>query len=321
MSGEPRRLRETVFLSDRHRAIPARHRAAFLRLWPVVSALSQLTILAPGLLGGSVARAARARGAARRIVVWARRPESRSELREQPWCDAVADTSAAAVKDATLVVLAAPVDQIVPLARQIAPHLTSRAIVTDVGSVKGEISRLGHAALGQHGHFVGSHPMAGSEKTGWQHGTETLFEHRTCFVTPLESTDVHATATVVQFWHELGAEVVTVGPDAHDEIVAHISHLPQVVASSLCALLATKNPTWRNFAGGGLRDTTRIASSDPKIWRAILEQNRDEVLRALREFQDELHTFQSALANRDYVEIAARLERGKAYRDRFRPLP
>jgi len=124
----------------------------------------------------------------------------------------------------------------------------------------------------------------------------------------------------VKFWKDLGGEPVTLSPDAHDEIVAHISHLPQVVASSLCALLARKNPAWRNHAGGGLRDTTRIAGSDPQLWRTILEQNRDEVLRALREFEDELHGFQAALANRDYAEVLARLERGKAYRDQVRTI-
>ena len=280
---------------------------------------TQLTILAPGLLGGSVARAARENGAATRIVLWARRPEARLALREQSWCDAVADTPEDAVRDASLVVLAAPVDKIVPLARQIARALPAGAIVTDVGSVKGEISRLGAEALGAHAHFVGAHPMAGSEKTGWEHGTARLFEHRTCFVTPLPGTNPRATERVAAFWRQLGAEVVTVGTDQHDEIVAHISHLPQVIASNICAFLAQKNPAWRNYAGGGLRDTTRIAGSDAHLWRSILEQNRDEVLRALRTFQDELHAFQIALANRDYLEVTARLERGKAYRDQFRP--
>lgn len=284
-------------------------------------AITQLTILAPGLLGGSVARAARERDVAQRIVLWTRRPESRLKLRAQPWCDAVAETPNAAVRGADLVVIAAPVDQIVHLTRQIAPDLAPGTLVTDVGSVKNEISLLGHAALAPHAHFVGAHPMAGSEKTGWEHGTATLFEHRTCFVTPLVDTAAQATATVVEFWHALGAEVVTVAPDQHDEIVAHISHLPQVIASSLCAFLAQKNPTWRNYAGGGLRDTTRIAGSDAQLWRTILEQNRDEVLRALGKFQDELHAFQAALANRDYVDVVARMERGKAYRDQFRPRP
>ena len=281
----------------------------------------QLTILAPGLLGGSVARAARARGVAQRIVLWARRPEARLKLREQPWCDAVADSPEEAVRGASVVVIAAPVDKIIPLAQQIAPSLSPGTLVTDVGSVKSEIARLGEAALGGQGHFVGAHPMAGSEKTGWEHSTASLFENRTCFVTPLASTDPQAVQTAVGFWHDLGAEVVTIDPDRHDEIVAHISHLPQVLATTLCSFLTKKNPAWRNYAGGGLRDTTRIAGSDPQLWRTILEQNRDEVLHALRAFEDELHGFKVALANRDYVEVVARLERGKAYRDPFRPQP
>lgn len=281
----------------------------------------QLTILAPGLLGGSVARAARARGVAQRIVLWARRPEARLKLREQPWCDAVADSPEEAVRGASVVVIAAPVDKIIPLAQQIAPSLSPGTLVTDVGSVKSEIARLGEAALGAQGHFVGAHPMAGSEKTGWEHSTAGLFENRTCFVTPLASTDPQAVQTAVGFWHDLGAEVVTIDPDRHDEIVAHISHLPQVLASVLGGFLAAKNPAWRNYAGGGLRDTTRIAASDPQIWRPILEQNREEILRALRQFQDELQVMQAALANRDWPEVTARLERAKNWRDQFRPAP
>jgi prephenate dehydrogenase len=288
---------------------------------PIVAPLTQLTILAPGLLGGSVARAAKDRGIAGRVVIWSRRPETRLKLREQPWCDAVTETPEEAVREASLVVIAAPVDTIVPLAQQIAPHLPPGAVVTDVGSVKGEISRLGQIALGARNAFIGSHPMAGSEKTGWEHSNATLFEGRTCFVTPLEKADAAAIDTVVRFWHQLGGEVVTVDPDRHDEIVAHISHLPQVLASTLCAFLSTKPLAWRNHSGGGLRDTTRIAGSDPHLWRTILEQNRDEVLRALRQYQDELQSFQAALANRDYVEVIARLERGKAYREHFRPIP
>ena len=279
-----------------------------------------LTILAPGLLGASVARAARTHGAASRIVIWARRPEVRLKLQEQPWCDAVAETPEDAVRDAAIVVIASPVDRIVPLVRQIAAHVAPGAIVTDVGSVKGEIARLGHATLGERSHFIGSHPMAGSEKTGWEHGSAELFKGRTCFVTPLDSSHPAAVATVVKFWHDLGGEPVTLSPDRHDEIVAHISHLPQVLASSLCAFLAQKDPAWRNYAGGGLRDTTRIAASDPALWRTILEQNRDEVLRALRQYQDELQSLHAAISNRDWLEVVARLERGKAYRDQFRPL-
>ncbi len=279
----------------------------------------RIAILAPGLLGGSVAQAVRHRGLARHIVLWSRRPENRVRLATQPWCDEVGDSPEAAVRDAQLVMLAAPVDKIITLAQTVAPALAAGAIVTDVGSVKGEITRLCHAAMPPGASFVGAHPMAGSEKSGWEHATGSLFERRPCFVTPRPETDPRAVDTVVRFWHELGAEVVTLDPDTHDEVVAHISHLPQVVATTLCGYLASRDPGWRNFAGGGLRDTTRIAASNPAVWLEILQQNRDEILRALRRFQDELHSFQTALANRDFNELRAQLERGKAYRDGFRP--
>ena len=281
--------------------------------------LDQLTILAPGLLGASVARAARERGVAKRIVIWARRAEVRLQLVSQPWCDDAPATLEAAVKDAKFVVIAAPVTRITSLVQAIVSHLPAGAIVTDVGSVKGEVSRLGHAAMIPQGHFIGSHPMAGSEKTGWENGRADLFEQRTCFVTPMPESNSAAIDAVVRFWHDLGSEVVTLTPDQHDEIVAHISHLPQVLASALCAYLNRKDHAWRNYAGGGLRDTTRIAGSDPQLWKTILEQNRDEVLRALSEFQDELQAFHAALSNRDFLEVTARLERGKAYRSEFRP--
>jgi prephenate dehydrogenase len=163
--------------------------------------------------------------------------------------------------------------------------------------------------------------MAGSEKTGWEHGRAELFAGRVTFVTPLAETDAKAAEKVAAFWKALGSDVATFAPDAHDEIVAHISHLPQVLASTLCAALAKHDVRWRNYAGGGLRDTTRIAGSDPKLWKTILEQNRDEVLRALRAYQEELHGLERALANRDWFEVQAILERGRGYRDQFRPIP
>ncbi|MDB6166522.1 MAG: prephenate dehydrogenase [Lacunisphaera sp.] len=281
----------------------------------------QIAILAPGLLGGSVAQAARQFGAAGQVTLWARRPETRLQLKGQPWCDRVAETPGDAVRDAQLVIICAPVDQIPSLTENIAPHLAAGALVTDVGSVKGEICRLGQKVLGTRAHFVGSHPMAGSEKTGWEHARADLFVRRTVFVTPLPETDAQAVAKVVAFWRALEADVATIEPDQHDEIVAHISHLPQVLASTLCAALGRRDPKWRNFSGNGLRDTTRIAGSDPKLWKTILEQNRDEVLRAVRSYQEELHGLERALANRDWFEVSAILERGKAYRDQFRPVP
>jgi prephenate dehydrogenase len=238
-------------------------------------------------------------------------------LREQPWCNQVFDTPAEAVYAANLVVLAAPVEKIVELTGQIAPHLPAGAVVTDVGSVKNELCRLCTAAMPAQATFVGSHPMAGSQKTGWENSSPTLFDGRTCFVTPLNNTPAPAVETVVQFWRSLGAAVTTLPPEEHDEIVARISHLPQALATTLCTFLAQKNPAWRDFAGGGLRDTTRIAASDATMWIEIFRQNHDDVLSALNEFQHELQGFNSALANHDWTELRRRLESGKTYRDGF----
>lgn len=282
-------------------------------------AIDHLAILAPGLLGASVARAARARGLAARITVWARRPEVRAALAGQPWLDHVAETPEAAAAAADLVVLAAPVDKIIDLDRQIAPRLRPGAIVTDVGSVKGPVC----AAAAVHPRaagavFIGSHPMAGSEKTGWEHGTPTLFENRVTFVTPGSDAPAAALKTLADFWRGCGSTVVETAPEQHDQIVAHISHLPQAAATSLACALAGKDGQWRHLAGNGLRDTTRIAGSDATMWVEIFRHNRAAVLQALVAYEQELAAFRSALERSDWPEVRARLERGKTWRDGFR---
>lgn len=280
----------------------------------------QITILAPGLLGASVARATHRRKLAQKIHIWARRPETRIELQSQDWCDATFSTPEEACQNASLVVVCTPVEKIVPLVERIRDSLSPGTIVTDVGSVKSQICRFSHDLMPTGTCFVGSHPMAGSEKSGWQHADEDLFVGRPCFVTPLlEGTDSTAAEKVVAFWMALGAEVATANPEEHDEIVANISHLPHALASLLCSHLQLKNPQWGNFAGTGLKDTTRIASGNPALWREILKQNREEVLRAVRQFQDEIEAFQAALANEDFFAVTNVLERGKQFRDRLRP--
>jgi prephenate dehydrogenase len=282
--------------------------------------VQSLAILAPGLLGASVARAARKRGAAGRIVVWARRPEVRVKLEATGWFDAVAASPSDAARGANLVVICAPVPVIPGIAADILPALEPGSIVTDVGSVKAALCRrIHHHYENAHANFVGAHPMAGSEKTGHEHSSDDLFAARAVFDTPLPETSAAATESVVRFWTALGGEVVSCHPDKHDEIVAHVSHLPQIVASALCSFLSTRDASWRNYAGNGLRDTTRIAGSDAALWRGILEENRHEVMRALSGMQDELQAIQAAMANGDYLEVLNRLERGNAYRKSMRP--
>lgn len=277
-----------------------------------------LTVLAPGLLGGSVAQAARARGLAASIRVWSRRPETRAGLRAAPWCDTVCDTPEDAVSGAGFVVVCAPVDQIVPLVQRIAPALAQGTLVTDVGSVKGSICRPAADALGARAHFVGSHPMAGSDRSGHAHADPGLFRDRTCFVTPLSGSDPAAVERVAAFWRATGAAVAIESPERHDEIVAHVSHLPHVAASALCCALAREDPAWRSFAGPGLRDTTRIAASDPELWTGILRENRSHVLRALRHCREELAAVEAAIEAEDWAAVRGQLERGRRYREGLR---
>lgn len=261
--------------------------------------------------------AAKRHSLTQRVHVWARRPETRLECTAQSWCDGAYADPAEAAAGADLVVICTPVNEIANYAARIAPALRPGAIVTDVGSTKGQLCRDAQAVMPAGVTFVGSHPMAGSEKTGLAHAQVDLFKRRACFITPLAETDPQAVETVCRFWRALDMEVTTVHPDTHDEIVAHISHVPHLLASALCSQLAQRDTAWQAFAGNGLRDTTRIAAGSPSLWRDIVEQNRDEILRALSAFEDELAHLRSTIANRDWPQVRHILERGKVYRDQL----
>lgn len=277
----------------------------------------RLAILAPGLLGASLGAATHGHGLVKSVVVWARRLETRHAAGRQPWCSQVFDRPETAVAEADLVAICAPVEAIFPLAARIAPHLRAGALVTDVGSTKSLVCRHCHAVMPPGCAFVGSHPMAGSEKAGLDHAREDLFKGKTCFVTPLPETPESAALKIVHWWRDLDMQVATLSPESHDEIVAHISHLPHLLASALCAQLSRKNGAWLGFAGPGLADTTRVAGGSPTLWKAIFEQNREEVLRALASFEEQLQAFKAALANEEYFTLLHLLEEARQTRGRI----
>jgi cyclohexadieny/prephenate dehydrogenase len=157
--------------------------------------------------------------------------------------------------------------------------------------------------------------MAGSEKTGWTAAKAELFQDRTCFLTPLPEAAPESLDLLARFWSALGARVTTTTPDRHDEIVAAVSHLPHLLAAALGVTLSEGPADWRPFAGNGLRDSTRIAAGDPDLWLAILQANREEVLRALRRHQDTLQSLHALLANGDWPTLHANLKRAKLWRD------
>lgn len=277
----------------------------------------QITIIGPGLLGASIGMAVRERGLAQRIVSWSRRAETRANCLEQSWCDEVFDCPEEACWGSDFIILCTPVQTIVPLLSEIANALQPGALLTDVGSTKSKICRETQGVKLNGATFIGSHPMAGSEQTGMAHARSDLFEAAACIVTPLEAASSKNVRRLSTFWESLGMQVTHTSPEQHDEIVAHISHLPHLLSSTLCSFLAHKDPVWQGLAGGGLRDTTRIAAGDPGLWRQILESNHDEVIRAISGFEEELLQFKAALINRDTSSLHQQLNRGKDFRDQL----
>lgn len=277
----------------------------------------QITILGTGLLGGSLAMAAKNRSVCQRVHVWSRRAETRAQAAASDCVDTVFDRADEACHGSDLIVLCTPVDTIVPLLQQIAPAVAPNALITDVGSTKSRICREAVGVSDLKGTFIGSHPMAGSEQTGMAHARETLFDHATCILTPLDEAPAADVARLKSFWQALGMIVTSLSPEKHDEAVAHISHLPHMLASALASYLEQKPDGWKALSGGGLRDSSRIASGDPSLWCQIFEHNREEVIRAIDGFEDELHRLKSSLLNEDNQSLHKQLQRGKQFRDQL----
>ncbi|HCR37213.1 MAG TPA: prephenate dehydrogenase/arogenate dehydrogenase family protein, partial [Opitutae bacterium] len=172
----------------------------------------QITVFGPGLLGASVLQAVHKHGLAKRKVAWERDPKRAKLCSEQPWCDVAFTDISKAIESADFIVMATPVDTIVDLLRKIGQHIQPGTLVTDTGSTKVLICDEGHHAIQDPAHFIGSHPMAGSEKSGFEHSSETLLEGRTCLVTPLPQSDEAATEKIVHFWEALGMQVTCLSP-------------------------------------------------------------------------------------------------------------
>lgn len=231
----------------------------------------RIAVVGLGLLGGSVALAARRRGVARTVVGCTRSADARAAALREGAVDALAEPARAA-RDADLVVLATPVGAMERVLRELAPGLRPGAVVTDVGSVKAPLVETLPGLLPAGCAYVGSHPMAGGHDRGMEHAREDLLEGAVCVVT--ESGDAAAAERVSRFWGALGARVVRRSADRHDAEVAWVSHLPHVLAFAYARSLAGAPPGSRELASAGFRDFTRIAWSDPELWADILTVNR-----------------------------------------------
>lgn len=269
-------------------------------------------MLGTGLIGGSVALGLQVIG--QRVVGYDRDPAVLDEgLRRGAFAGIAADP-AAAVHEAELVVLAAPVDQTADLCAAIADEVGPATVVTDVGSAKGQVVSACEALLP--GRFVGGHPMAGSERHGIAAAHAELFQDAWWILTPTATTSSAAYRRVSALATALGARPVALDPVDHDRLLARLSHLPQLVSSALVAvaLAAEAKESLLGLAAGGFRDVTRIAASDPELWVTILRANREAVLEALDGFSSDLSGVRDLLAHERYEELGAYLARSRAAR-------
>jgi cyclohexadieny/prephenate dehydrogenase len=278
----------------------------------------KIALIGFGLIGGSIARAARAQGLAGEIVTTARSTRTRARVAELGIVDRVVDSNAEAVKDADLVILCIPVGACGSVAQEIARYLKPGAIVSDVGSVKGAVVREMAPHLPDGVHFVPAHPVAGTEHSGPDSGFAELFINRWCILTPPEGTDQHAVERLRTFWTGLGAKVEIMTPDHHDLVLAITSHLPHLIAYTIVGtadeLEGVTQSEVLKFSAGGFRDFTRIAASDPIMWRDVFLTNKDAVLEMLGTFNEDLSKLTRAIRRGDGEALFEHFTRTRAIR-------
>jgi len=272
----------------------------------------QITIVGVGLIGGSVGLAVRSRKLAGRVVGTGRDPTTLTRAAELGAIDAYTTNLAEAVRDSGLVVVCTPVDRIADTILRAAPHCRAGTLFTDGGSTKANVLAELDGPLPGGAVFVPAHPLAGSEKNGVQNARSDLFVNRLTILTPTDDTDPAAVDRVEAFWRALGSRVVRLPAAQHDQVLAATSHLPHAVAAAVAGVTPVE---WLGCTAGGFRDLTRIAGSDPHLWAAIFQANRDAVLAALDRFTARLDAFRELLEVGDRDGLVQWLAEAKRVRD------
>ncbi|MBB3693838.1 prephenate/arogenate dehydrogenase family protein [Sphingomonas sp. BK580] len=278
---------------------------------------SRVSVIGLGLIGSSVARAVRHYLPTVRLTGHDASADVRETARRIDLVDDVADSAAAAVTDADLVILCVPVGAMAAVAAEIADDLPADAIVSDVGSCKTAVAQALAAALPPE-RVVPAHPVAGTEQSGPEAGFASLFRGRWCIVTPLAESDPLAVARVEEFWRRLGADVERMAPDHHDRVLAVTSHLPHLIAYTIVGTADDLGQVTESevikFSAGGFRDFTRIAASDPVMWRDVFLANKEAVLEMLQRFSEDLSQLQRAIRWGDGDALYDRFARTRAIR-------
>ena len=278
----------------------------------------RVALLGIGLIGSSLARVLRRDSPATAIVACARRAETLDAVRRLGIADETTDDPAVAVDGADLVVIATPLSAYAEIGRRIAPRLRDGAIVTDVGSVKGAAIAALRPVLPARVAFVPGHPVAGTEHSGPESGFAELFRDRWCILTPLPDTAPDAVARVTGLWQLAGMRVVTMEAEHHDKVLAVTSHLPHLIAYTIVGTATDLGDDLQSeviaFSAGGFRDFTRIAASDPVMWRDIFLANREAMLELLQRFSEDLTALQRAIRRGEGHTLEERFTRTRAIR-------
>ncbi len=278
----------------------------------------RVALIGLGLIASSMYWAIRRGGLAMHVVGYARSAETRDTAREIGLCDEVVDSLAEAVKGADLIVLATPVGAMEEVAREIGPHLKPGATVTDVGSVKRAVIEAVAPHLPASVQFIPAHPLAGTEHSGPRSGFAELFENRWCLLVPSDGTDPEAQARLTRLWEAMGAHVDVMDADHHDLVLAVTSHAPHLIAYTMVGvaddLRRVTDSEVIKYSAAGFRDFTRIAASDPIMWRDVFLTNRDATLEILGRFTEELFALQRAIRTGDGEQLFDYFTRTRAIR-------
>ena len=280
--------------------------------------INKLCVIGIGLMGGSLARALKQAEFVEHVVAVGRDESHLERAVELGVADSVETDISKAAADADVIVIAVPVGAMKAVFSELATVIKPDAVITDVGSVKGNVVRDARSALGDKlSRFVPGHPIAGTEKSGVEASFAELYQGQRVILTPLEETNTTATQTITQMWHAAGADVQSLSVEHHDEVLAATSHLPHALAYTLVDTLAQMHEHREifQFAAGGFKDFTRIASSDPQMWHDICLNNRDALLTMLDRFKRDLNQLTTAIENEDSDFILKLFKRAKTARD------
>ena len=278
-------------------------------------AFSKTAVLGVGLLGASFSLAAKKAGICSKVTGFGRSRENLVRAKSMGIIDAVAPDPASACSDADFVLLAAPAGAFVNLVKQASPSFKKGAIVTDVGSVKGglvsELERLMPAGV----HFIGSHPIAGSDRSGIDSAHADLFCNALCIVTPTDQSDPAALQSVTDLWSSLGSKVMAMPPAQHDRIYAAVSHLPHLIAYAMVNTVTDIDSSYLSYCGQGFRDMTRIAASSPDIWTDIALLNRQNLIELIDLFRENLNRIETQLKTAGVDALRQEFIRAKTARE------